>query len=249
MFSAIKDKIANYDYQEFFRSLLWAIIIALVFRTFVFEPYRIPSGSMMPTLLVGDYLFASKYPYGYSKYSFPLPVPFMEGRMVQGEAKRGDIIIFKGAKDPDVFYIKRLIGLPGDVVQVKRGLLYINNKAVEREPAGNFKKTGMFGENHLYTQYKETLPNGVTYITLDANVANHTQFPDQTQEYKVPEGHYFFMGDNRNNSVDSRFLNDMGYIPADRLVARADYLLFTRDFSIVDFVKNFDRGRAASLIK
>jgi signal peptidase I len=249
VFSKIKDKILGANHQEFFKSLLWAIVIALIFRTFIFEPYRIPSGSMLPTLMVGDYLFASKYPYGYSKYSFPLPAPLMEGRFMDRAPERGDIIIFKGAKDPGTFYIKRLIGLPGDTIQVKRGVVYINNKAVEREEAGTFKKTGQFGEQQLYTQYKETLPNGVSYITLDANIANHTQFPDQTSEYKVPAGNYFFMGDNRNNSIDSRFLNDMGFIPEDRLVARADYLLFTRDFSISEFIKNFDRGRAVSLIK
>lgn len=249
MTNKIKRAMTDFDYKEFFTSILWAILIAVVFRTFLFEPFKIPSGSMIPTLQVGDYLFVSKYKYGYSRYSFPFGFAPLSGRVFSKTPDRGDIIVFKGVKDPQTFYIKRLIGLPGDVVQVKQGLLYINNVAVRRELTGEFMRRGLLGENKRYDEYKETLPNGVEHATLDANVNHHISFPDNTQPYMVPEANYFFMGDNRNNSIDSRFLDDMGFIPEDRLLGKAELLFMTDDFSIVDFFTDLKTGRALSLIK
>ena len=244
----IQQKIVNFDYQDFFKSILWAIIIAIIFRTFLFEPFRIPSTSMVPTLMVGDYLFTSKYIYGYSKYAFPVPIPFIEGRYLFTSPERGDIIVFKGVQDPETYYIKRLVGLPGDSIQVKKGILFINDAAVEREHLGEYKKIGDSGETRLYSQYKETLPNGVSYNILDANIDNHTRFPDNTILYIVPEKHYFMMGDNRNHSKDSRFLSEFGYIPEDRLVGKAQFLFMTDDFKISNFLSDHNTGRAMKVI-
>jgi signal peptidase I len=245
----VVNKITEFDYAEFFRSLLWAIIIALIFRTMLFEPFKIPSGSMMPNLLVGDYLFASKYSYGYSKHSLPFSIPIFNGRVMFDEPERGDIIVFKGVKDPQIHYIKRLIGLPGDTVQVKRGTLYINDKEIERWQIGNYTRIGSYGEHINHSEYVELLPNGIQYKVLDANLNNHREFPDETIKYQVPAGHYFFMGDNRNHSVDSRFLNQMGFVPEENLVGKAVFMFWTEDFSIQKFLTEFKTGRAFKVIE
>ncbi len=246
--SCLRDGILKFDYQDFLKSILWAIIIALIFRTFFFEPFRIPSTSMVPTLMVGDYLFTSKYSYGYSKYAFPLPIPYIDGRFFFSAPERGDIIVFKGVKDPDTYYIKRLIGLPGDTIQLKKGVVYINNTEVLKELHGQYKKIGESGEIRIYDRYLETLPNGVRYSILDANIDNHLRFPDNTIKYTVPPKHYFMMGDNRNHSKDSRFLSEFGYIPEDRLVGKARFLFMTADFDLKNFITNIDSGRAFKVI-
>ncbi len=243
------NKITEFDYAEFFRSLLWAIIIAIIFRTMLFEPFKIPSGSMMPNLLVGDYLFAAKYSYGYSKHSLPLSLPLFKGRVLFESPERGDIIVFKGVKDPEIHYIKRLVGLPGDTVQVKRGILYINDTEVDRWEIGTYTRIGAYGEHIKHTEYVELMPNGVQYKVLDANLFNHREFPDETIKYQVPEGHYFFMGDNRNHSVDSRFLNQIGFVPEENLVGKAVFMFWTQDFSIFNLLTKFDSGRAFKLIE
>jgi len=245
----ISGYINNFDYSEFFRSLLWAIIIALIFRTILFEPFKIPSGSMLPNLQVGDYLFTSKYSYGYSKHSMPFSPPLFKGRILENMPERGDIIVFKGAKDPQTHYIKRLIGIPGDTVQVKRGVLYLNDAEVPRQPSGDYKIAGKYGEQINYSKYTETLPNGVKYTVLDANENFHMSFPDETIKYEIPQGYFFFMGDNRNNSIDSRFLNQMGLIPAENLVGKALFMFWTEDFSIVDFFTSLNTGRAFKVIE
>ena len=220
------------------RLVIEALLIAFVIRTFLFQPYNIPSGSMKPTLLVGDYLFVSKLSYGYGPHSFDFhislfgndlfdfgPLPF-KGRVFASQPERGDIVVFKLPTNPRVDYIKRVIGLPGDRIQVKNGELYINGQKVKRERLPSEVVTDGPYAGMLVRRYRETLPNGRSYIIRD-------MFPDSpadnTQEYVVPPGHYFMMGDNRDNSTDSRFLDQVGFVPYENLVGEAKIIFFSHD--------------------
>ena len=211
---------------EFFKTAIIAVLLALVIRSFLYEPFNIPSGSMLPTLQIGDYLFVSKPSYGYSQYSFPFGLVHFEGREFAEEPKRGDIVVFKLPSNPSVDYIKRLIGLPGDRIQVVNGRLYINGTIVPREPVGLKKVDNGYGIEDTVMEYIETLPGGVMHQIYEEGDAEGL---DNTQEYVVPEGHYFFMGDNRDNSQDSRVQELVGYVPFENLVGRADILFFSID--------------------
>jgi signal peptidase I len=207
-------------FGETVKIVIQALLLALIVRTFLFQPFNIPSGSMKSTLLVGDYLFVSKYAYGYSRYSFPFGPDIFSGRIWAAEPERGDVVVFKLPRDNSTDYIKRVIGLPGDKIQVTHSVLYINGKPVEREKVGQW--TGEGGER--YDQYRETLPNGVSYVTLDLRANGDL---DNTEVYEVPEGHFFMMGDNRDNSTDSRVLSAVGYVPFENLVGRAEVIFFS----------------------
>ena len=210
---------------ETIKVVIEALLIALIFRTFLFHPFNIPSGSMEPTLLIGDYLFVSKFAYGYSRYSFPIDLGFVDGRVWEGSPERGDIVVFRPPREPGTDYIKRVVGLTGDRIQVLDGALHINGEAVEREPAGEWEGEGRFGSRGGIAQYRETLPNGVSYITLDMT---ENGAGDNTRVFEVPPGHYFLMGDNRDNSQDSRFLDGpVGYVPSENLVGRAEIIFFS----------------------
>ena len=212
---------------ETIKVVVQALLIALVFRTFLYHPFNIPSGSMEPTLLIGDYLFVSKFSYGYSRFSFPLDFSFIEGRLWEGTPERGDIVVFRPPREPDTDYIKRVIGMPGDRIQMQDGLLYVNGEAVQREQAGDWEGEGRFGATIPIRQYRETLPNGVSYITLDMT---ENGAGDDTRVFEVPPGHYFLMGDNRDNSQDSRFLEGpVGFVPLENLVGRAEIIFFSVD--------------------
>jgi signal peptidase I len=217
--------------------LFQAFLLAAVIRTVLLQPFTIPSGSMMPTLLVGDYLLVNKFSYGYSRYSLPLYNPeWFHGRLmlpwISGTPRRGDVIVFRFPPDPSVDYIKRVVGLPGDRIQVKDDVLYINGKPVPRVPEGTFtsddRDTGGVGVQFSQDKYeneplfRETLDTGVTYQTLDLDP--HSE-GDNTQEFVVPPKHYFMMGDNRDNSADSRF--QVGYVPEENLVGRASLIIFS----------------------
>src|SRR5262245_61987735 len=184
--------------MEFVRTIIYAVLIALVARTFAFEPFSIPSGSMKPTLLVGDYLFVKKWSYGYSRHSFLFSQPAFEGRYFAKPVERGDVVVFKWPTDNKTDYIKRIVGLPGDKIQMKNGVLHINGEAVKRERIEDWYDEQK-GRTHI--QYIETLPNGVQHriVEIDDN-----QLADKTDEFEVPPGHYFGMGDNRDDSSDSR---------------------------------------------
>ena len=208
------------------RVVIHALILALLVRVFLFQPFNIPSGSMIPTLLVGDYLFVSKYSYGYSRYSFPFGPDLFSGRIWAKEPERGDVVVFKLPRDNETDYIKRVIGLPGDEIQMIHGVLHINGKAVKKERVEDFVMREPSGRERHMSRYMETLPNGVIYPVLD--LVNEG-IGDNTDVYKVPEGHFFMMGDNRDNSTDSRFLSEVGYVPFENLVGRAQIIFFSID--------------------
>ncbi|WP_232630026.1 signal peptidase I [Methylobacterium sp. Leaf118] len=207
-----------------------ALLIALVVRTLLFQPFNIPSGSLIPTLLVGDYLFVSKYTYGYSKYSLPLSeyLPFQaQGRVWAAEPKRGDIAVFKLPKDNATDYIKRVIGLPGDRIQVVSGVLVINGTPVKRERIADYDTLDAFDQQVKVAQYMETLPGGVSHKVIERDGDRGSW--DNTNVYTVPPGHYFMMGDNRDNSTDSRDLASVGYVPFENFVGRAEMIFFSID--------------------
>ncbi|HWM81423.1 MAG TPA: signal peptidase I [Pseudolabrys sp.] len=208
---------------ETVKVIFHALIIALVIRTFLFQPFNIPSGSMKATLLVGDYLFVSKYSYGYSRFSLPLSPPLFSGRIFGSQPERGDVVVFRLPKDTSTDYIKRVIGLPGDRIQMIEGVLNINGTPVKRERADDYIETDEGPRPVHVRRWRETLPNGVSYYTLDL-VENG--FADNTQVYTVPPGEYFMMGDNRDNSTDSRF-SQVGFVPFENLVGRAQVIFFS----------------------
>ena len=208
------------------KTVLYAMLIAGAVRTVAFEPFNIPSGSMEPTLLVGDYLFVSKYAYGYSRYSMPFGIgPSSTGRLFGKEPERGDVVVFKKPTENKVDYIKRVIGLPGDHIQMIGGILHINGKAVERQRIEDFIDHDRDGNIVRSPQYIETLPNGRKHRIVEYYGDNGPA--DNTPEYVVPPDHYFMMGDNRDNSQDSRYLDEVGYVPAENLVGRAEILFFS----------------------
>jgi signal peptidase I len=209
---------------ETIRVIFHALVIALVIRTFLFQPFNIPSGSMKATLLVGDYLFVSKYSYGFSQFSLPLSPPLFSGRIPDGFLpERGDVVVFRLPKDTSTDYIKRVIGLPGDQIQVIDGVVSINGTPVKHERAPEFIETEEGAQATPVKRWKDTLPNGVSYYTLDL-VDNG--FADNTQVYTVPPGNYFMMGDNRDNSTDSRF-SQVGFVPFENIVGKAQMIFFS----------------------
>ncbi len=232
---AYKDALVSDDgksgWWESIRTIVYAVLIALLVRTFAYEPFNIPSKSMLPTLLVGDYLFVSKFSYGYSRYSMPLSLPLVPGRVLFTPPERGDVAVFKLPSDNRTDYIKRIIGLPGDEIQMREGRLYINGNLVERKRVADFVDSSEAGIPVRYYQYIETLPNGRQHFILELGDDGGL---DNTPVYRVPPGHYFAMGDNRDNSLDSRVLNNprtgsagVGYIPAENLIGRAEFLFFS----------------------
>ena len=211
---------------EFIKTIVIAGALALGFRSLLFEPFNIPSGSMIPTLLVGDYLFVSKYSYGYSRYSFPFGMVPFDGRVFETSPERGDVAVFRQPQNESVAFIKRIVGLPGDRIQVTDGILRINDVAVNRVRKGF--ATASDGYNVIrFAVYQETLPNGKSYLTQERS---DDDVLDNTNVFLVPEGHYFMMGDNRDNSRDSR-TTSVGMVPAENLIGRAERLFFSHNSS------------------
>ncbi|MFN7225974.1 MAG: signal peptidase I [Holosporales bacterium] len=209
---------------ETIKTIVYAGLLALTFRTIAFEPFNIPSESMLPGLVIGDYLFVSKPSYGYGTYSAPLPIPALKDRLWFTPPQRGDVVVFRPPHMPDVAFIKRLIGLPGDRVQVLGGALYLNGAMVSRTPTTPYihpRRPG--GEPESLPTFIETLPNGVNYTIVELDSTQGDL--DNTREFTVPEGHYFFMGDNRDRSDDSRA--SVGMVPKANLIGRAETLFFS----------------------
>ena len=238
---------------EMIRSFLFMVLLALVFRSVAYEPFHIPSGSMLSTLYEGDYIFVSKFSYGYSQFSFPFSPKLFEGRIWKTEPKRGDVVVFRNPNDLGKDYIKRIIGLPGETIQVTQGRLYINGKMVDQTRRGEVDLPGACGDLRAVQRYDETLPDGRTHTVLDdsnalddPNNRCNTEVDarvrvlqgmrldaDNTREYTVPAGHYFMMGDNRDHSQDSRFSPELGYedapgfVPFANFVGRAEIIAFS----------------------
>lgn len=215
---------AKEELNDFFKTAIIAVALAVLIRSFFYEPFNIPSGSMKPTLEIGDYLFVHKPSYGYSRYSFPFGIIPIEGRIAGKEPQRGDVIVFKLPTNTGVDYIKRVVGMPGERIQTRRGRLYINGELVPREPVGLKKIENPRHGNANLTEYIETLPGGVVHRIYEES---DDEILDDTEEFIVPEGHYFMMGDNRDNSQDSRVTNAVGPVPFENIVGRADFIFFS----------------------
>ncbi|MFG1349224.1 signal peptidase I [Xanthobacter autotrophicus] len=224
--TATSDSKKDGGFLETVRVIVHALLIALVIRTLLFQPFNIPSGSMKDTLLIGDYLFVSKYSYGYSRFSIPFSPNLFSGRIFGAEPTRGDVVVFKLPRDNETDYIKRVIGMPGDKIQMIGGLLHINGTPVQRERLPDVAEDDGAGRKVPVKRWRETLPNGVSFETLDL-VDNG--FYDNTPVYEVPLGHYFMMGDNRDNSADSRVLSQVGYVPFENLIGKAQVIFFSID--------------------
>jgi signal peptidase I len=205
------------------KTILYALALAMVLRFTIAQPFRIPSGSMQPTLEVGDYIVVTKWSYGYGRFSFaPLEGLLPHGRLFGSQPQRGDVVVFRPQPEPDRDFIKRVIGLPGDRIQIVNGWLHINGEPVQRESLGEQAFENEHGiVEHIQT-YRETLPNGVSYTTFDKIERSEL---DNTRVYEVPEGHYFMMGDDRDNSADSRVPSVVGFVPYDNLVGPAQFVV------------------------
>ena len=235
------------EWKDFGKFLIKMILVIVLFRSFVFSPFNIPSESMQPRLVDGDYLLVSKWPYGFSSYSLPFSIPLIPGRIFANPPKAGDVAVFKAPPGNDIDYIKRVIGLPGDTVQMQNGQLFLNDVAVRKKRVADFvikvspnthcrsaefRAVDAEGNDICrYPQFRETLPNGKSYNVLDL----YDSEADNTQPVIVPEGHVFMMGDNRDNSLDSRFAavegQGIGIVPQENLIGRAQVSVFSVDGS------------------
>ena len=218
------------------KTIFYALVIAIVIRSLLIQPFYIPSSSMEPTLLVGDRIFVTKYTYGYSKHSFPFSPNFFQNRLFFNEPKRGDVIVFKTPADNRTDYIKRLIGLPGDELQFINGDLFLNNNQIFKSLISSDQKVYCGNEQIDVNTYEEKLPNGTKYITVYRK--NYTF--QNSDKYIIPEDHYFFLGDNRDCSKDSRFLSEVGYVNKINLVGKARFIFFSSDIKVGSIFKFWD---------
>lgn len=211
------------------KTILYALALAMLLRFTIAQPFRIPSGSMQPTLEIGDYIVVTKWSYGYGRFSFaPLEGLLPHGRLFGSQPERGDVVVFRPVPDPDRDFIKRVIGMPGDRIQVIEGELHINGEPVQREALGVQEFENPDGLIERIPTYRETLPNGASYITFDRTPRSEL---DNTRVFVVPDGHYFMMGDDRDNSADSRVPSMVGYVPYDNLVGPAQFVVVSFDGS------------------
>ena len=235
----MKKKI-SYIIFDNLKTLIGALIIAILIRSLLFQPFYIPSSSMEPTFLVGDRIFVSKYTYGYSKHSFPFSPPILNKRIFFNNPERGDVIVFKTPADNRTDYIKRLIGMPGDTIQFINGNLFINDNIISRNEV-EFNKKIKCGKFELDTNaFVETLPNGVKYLAVYKKKGTLKN----TRKFIVPSGHFFLMGDNRDCSKDSRYLDSVGYVNNINLVGKAKLIFFSNDTNISSLLKVWNLGQS-----
>ena len=220
------------------KTLLIALIIAIIIRSFLFQPFYIPSSSMEPTLLVGDRIFVSKYTYGYSKHSFPFSPPVLKNRIFKSSPAYGDLVVFKTPSDNRTDFIKRLVGLPGDEIQFREGQLFINNKKILKEKYNEKINIMCGGSSFETTSYIEELPNNRKHKTVYNKIGSMVN----SDPYTVPENHYFFLGDNRDCSRDSRFLSSVGYVHQNNLVGKAQIIFFSNDSNVGSVLKIWNWG-------
>ena len=207
------------------KTFAYALVIAVIIRSLFFQPFYIPSSSMEPTLLIGDRIFVKKFSYGYSKHSFPFSPPFFSNRIFEKIPKYGDLVVFKTPADNRTDYIKRLIGMPGDTIQFKNSKLFLNRTEILKTQINNSYEIRCGSVTSEVNAFKETLPNGKTYIAVYKKEGTM----QNTDEYKVPQGNYFFLGDNRDCSKDSRYLSSVGYVSGENLVGNAAIIFFSND--------------------
>lgn len=233
----------NNTFYSNIKSISLAIFIALLIRSFLAEPFNIPSGSMKPNLLIGDFIFVTKWSYGYSKHSLPFSIPIIPKKIFKKFPKRGDVVVFKTPQDNRTDYIKRVIGLPGDKIKIVNGQININGNLIIRKKENDFIDVTKDGKIQRIRKYNEYFFNSKIEIIdiMDNGIV------DNTQLYVVPQDHFFVMGDNRDNSQDSRFLNSVGYVPIENLIGKAQFIFFSlensRFFEIWKWPKSirFDR--------
>ena len=218
------------------KTLFYALIIAIIIRSILLQPFYIPSSSMEPNLLVGDRIFVTKYSYGYSNHSFPFSPNIINGRILSTEPKRGDVVVFKTPADNRTDYIKRLIGLPGDEIQFIDGNIYINSSQILKTLVKSADNVYCGNDKIKVNFFDEKLPNGKTYTSAYRS----DQSFQNSDKFIVPENHYFFLGDNRDCSKDSRFLSAVGYVHQDNLVGKAQFLFFSSDYRIGSILKFWD---------
>ena len=218
-------KLDKQFFSENIKTLFYALIIAVIIRSLLVQPFYIPSSSMEPTLLVGDRLFVTKYSYGYSKHSFPFSPPILKKRIMFNSPERGDVIVFKTPADNRTDYIKRLIGLPGDEVQFIDGDLYLNNNQILKSIISIDQSAYCGNDKIIVNSFEEKLPNGKKYTAVYRKKYSF----QNSDKFIIPKNHYFFLGDNRDCSKDSRFLSSVGYVHKDNLVGKAQFIFFSSD--------------------
>lgn len=217
------------SWGEYFRTIFYAFIIAISFRTFVLQPFSIPSESMLKNLMVGDFLLVSKASYGFSKHSLPFSLPLIPGKIFGSDVQRGDVVVFRLPRDPDTYYIKRIIGKAGDKVQVRGGELYLNDEKIPTRKLDDYVRTNEYGREETFERIEETLPSGKSYVVFD--MGYRPGRADDSDAFIVPAGHYFAMGDNRDNSQDSRWPSStgVGYIPEENIIGKAKWITLSFD--------------------